>query len=74
MCTQDTQCRAGVSCHRMIMKYTHDEYCDTLQPSVSVIRELVLLQGNTRCLILVDVIQMLMCLEDWIRISTREEV
>jgi hypothetical protein len=30
MCTQDTQCTAGLSCDRMIMEYTHDEYCDML--------------------------------------------
>jgi hypothetical protein len=29
-CTQDTQCIAGLSCDRMIMEYTHDEYCDML--------------------------------------------
>jgi hypothetical protein len=30
MCTQDTQCTAGLSCDRMIMEYTHDEYCEML--------------------------------------------
>jgi hypothetical protein len=30
MCTQDTQCTAGLSWDRMIMEYTHDEYCDML--------------------------------------------
>jgi hypothetical protein len=29
-CTQVTQCTAGLSCDRIIMKYTHDEYCHTL--------------------------------------------
>jgi hypothetical protein len=29
-CTQDTQVTAGLSCDRVIMEYTHDEYCDML--------------------------------------------
>jgi hypothetical protein len=29
-CTQDTQCTSGLSCDRMIIEYTHDEYCDML--------------------------------------------
>jgi hypothetical protein len=29
-CTQDTQCTAGLNCDRMIMEYTHGEYCDML--------------------------------------------
>jgi hypothetical protein len=30
MCAHDTQCTVGLSCDRMIMEYTHDEYCDML--------------------------------------------
>jgi hypothetical protein len=27
-CSQGAQCTTGVRCNRMIMEYTHDEYCD----------------------------------------------
>jgi hypothetical protein len=27
-CTQDTQCTARLSCDRMIMEYSHNEYCN----------------------------------------------
>jgi hypothetical protein len=27
-CAQGAECTVGVSCNRMIMEYTHDEYCD----------------------------------------------
>jgi hypothetical protein len=36
--------------------------------------QLVLLHGNTRYLILVDVIQTLMCFYDWSSVSVRQEV
>jgi hypothetical protein len=42
--------------------------------SVPVIVELVLLHGNTRYVILVDDIQMLMCFDDRSSVSVREEV
>jgi hypothetical protein len=38
---------------------------------VPVIVELVLLYGNTRYVILLDVIQTLMCFDDWSSISVR---
>jgi hypothetical protein len=41
---------------------------------VPVIVELVLLHGNTRYVILVDVIQTLMCFDDWSGVSVRQEV
>jgi hypothetical protein len=53
------------------MEYTHDEYCDML---LTLGVELVLLHGNTRCVILVDAIQTLMCFDDWSSVSVRQEV
>jgi hypothetical protein len=41
---------------------------------VPVIVELVLLHGDTRYVILVDVIQMLMSFDDWSSVSVRQEV
>jgi hypothetical protein len=42
--------------------------------SVPVIVELVLLHGNTRYVILVDVIQTLRRFDDWRSVSVRQEV
>jgi hypothetical protein len=46
----------------MIMEYTHDEYYMLL--AVGAV-QLVQLHGNTGYVTLVDVIQTLMCFEDW---------
>jgi hypothetical protein len=58
----------------MIMEYTHDEYCDMLLTLGAVIVEPVLLHGNTRYVILVDVIQTLTCFDNWSSVSVRQEV
>jgi hypothetical protein len=52
-----------VSCEGIIIAYTHDEYCDMLLTPVII--EMALLRGNACYVILVDVIQKLMCFDDW---------
>jgi len=42
----------------MIMEYAHREYCNILLTLRTVIVELVLMHGNVRYIIVVDVIQM----------------
>jgi hypothetical protein len=56
------------------MENTHDEYCDMLLTLGAVIVEPVLLHGNTRYVILVDVIQTLMRFDDWSSVSEGQEV
>jgi hypothetical protein len=50
------------------MEYTHYEFCYVFKRSVSVLVEL---HGNTHYVIVVDVIQTLMCFDDWKNVSVR---
>jgi hypothetical protein len=75
-CPQDTQCTAWLSCDRMAMAYTHDEYCDMLltlgacnSPAGTAAREYGL-----RCLGIRYVVQTLICFDDWSSVSVRQEV
>jgi len=56
------------------MEYTHNEYCYIFSPSVLVIFTLVLMCRNSRYIILVDVIQVLMCFDDYSSAALRHEV
>lgn len=53
----------------MIMKFIHDEYCNMLLTLVTV--KLIPLQGNTLCVIIIEVLQVLMCFDDWSNVSMR---
>jgi hypothetical protein len=52
----------------------NDENCDMLSVLFACKSQLVLLHGKTRYVILVDVIQTLMCFNDWSSVSVRQEV
>jgi hypothetical protein len=56
-CAQDTQCTAGLSCNQMIMEYARDKYYN--------------MHRNSRCIILVDVIRTVMCLDHFTSVSMR---
>jgi hypothetical protein len=56
------------------MEHTHDEYSDMFLTHGVCNGQLVLLQGNTCYVILVDVIQTLMCFDDWSSVSVRQEM
>jgi hypothetical protein len=71
-CTQETQCTAGLSCERSWNTHTTNT-ATCSEPSESAL-ELALLHGNTRYVILIDVIQTLMCFDDWISVSVQQEV
>jgi hypothetical protein len=59
----------------MSMDYTYNEYAHVLNPRYLLIAEQVLMHGNTyySYVILVDVMQMLMCFDDWSSVSVRKE-
>jgi hypothetical protein len=58
----------------MIMEYTHDEYCDMLLTLGAWNSRAGTAAWDTRYVILVDVIQTLMCFDDWSSVSVRREV
>jgi len=55
------------------MEYTHNEYHYIFVPSVLVIFMLVLMCRNSHYIILLDVIQMLMCFDDYSSVALRHE-
>lgn len=54
--------------------HTHDEHCDTPSSLGVCNSQLVLLQGNTGDVTLVDVIRTLKCVDGWSSASGRQEV
>jgi hypothetical protein len=58
--TRDTQCTLRLSSDGMITEYTHDEYCNV--------------QGKSHHIIPADVIQMLVCFDEWSSVSVRQEL
>jgi hypothetical protein len=65
--TQDTQHTAELCCDRIITEYTYNEYCNTFLTFGAI--KLVLLHKNTQ----IRAIQTLMCINDWSRVSVRQE-
>jgi hypothetical protein len=66
---QHTQCAAGLSYDRMIVKNTHDEYCDILLTLGACNSRVGTDTAGKRCVMLDDVIRALMLLDDWSRFS-----
>jgi hypothetical protein len=56
------------------MEHIYNEHCDVLSVLGAYNSQLVLLHGNTRYVILVDVVQTLMCFDNWSGVSVRQEV
>jgi hypothetical protein len=56
----------------MIMESPHNEYCNMLFAHGACNSQLALLHGNTRYLLLVDVIQTI-CSDGWSSVSVREK-
>jgi hypothetical protein len=69
-----TQIAAGVSCDRMTLEYIPDEYCDMLLTLGTRNSRVGTVAGEYALRFLIDVIQILICFDDWSGASVTQEV